>query len=289
MTPESLYHHHLPSIERIANAIAHKKRLNPDDCTEFVQHVRVRLFDDNYAILRKFEGRSAITTYLTTVIGRLYNEWRDKLWGKWRPSAEARRLGDLAITLERMLTRDGLTYSEAVDTLTTRSGPHPSVAELEALYVRLPLRGPRPMRVSEDVLPDVVAVPADADDRVASGDCERTARRVAEIIDSVFDSFGPEDRLILRLRFWKSCTAREISEVVKIDPKKIFKRLEKLFKVLRRALETAGVSAADIALLLARGDHEIHLDVLKAGENGTSGPSNDKGKDGRGGKRRRLR
>jgi hypothetical protein len=130
-------------IERIAKTVAHRHYLNPDDCKEFVQIVHVRLFDDDYAILRKFEGRSSISTYLTTVIGRLYNEWRVAEWGKWRPSAEAKRLGDTAITLERLLTRDGLTFSEAVSLLTTRSGPHPSISELEAVYARLPPRNPR--------------------------------------------------------------------------------------------------------------------------------------------------
>jgi RNA polymerase sigma factor for flagellar operon FliA len=286
MNLESLYKQHLALIERIARNVAHRHHLNPDDCAEFVQVVRVRLFDDDYAILRKFEGRSSMSTYLTTVIGRLYNEWRVGEWGKWRPSAEAKRLGNTAITLERLLTRDGMTFSEAVNQLTTRSGPHPSVSELEALYARLPPRNSRPVVVSGEVSPDAVAVEAEAGDRIEASDRERTARLIAQTIDSMSTTLGAEDRLILQLRFWNSRKVPEIASVVNIDAKKIYKRLEKLFAVLRRALEAVGIGPADIALLLARGDHDIHLNLLKARENGQRGPSNNPGKEVRGRKGR---
>ncbi len=286
MNLESLYQQHRALIERIAKSVAHRHHLNPDDCTEFVQIVHVRVFDDDYAILRKFEGRSSISTYLTTVIGRLYNEWRVSEWGKWRPSAEAKRLGNTAITLERLLTRDGMTFSEAVNQLTTRSGPHPSVSELEAVYARLPPRNSRPMVVSGEVSPDAVAVDPEAGDRVEAADRVQTARLIARTLDSVDSSLGTEDRLILQLRFRNGRKVPEIARVVHLDPKKIYKRLEKLFAMLRRALETVGVGPADIALLLARGDHDIHLNLLKTRENGPRGPSNNPGEEVRGGKGR---
>ena len=40
-------------------------------------------------------------------------DWRNARWGKWRPSAEARRQGALATHLERLMRRDGLTFEEA--------------------------------------------------------------------------------------------------------------------------------------------------------------------------------
>jgi RNA polymerase sigma factor (sigma-70 family) len=255
MDPKSLYLQHLASIDRIARSIARRRFLSPDQCDDFVQIVHLRLIEDDYAILGKFEGRSQITTYLTTVIGRLYCEWRTNDRGKWRPSAEARRLGDTAITLERMLTRDGFTRSEAFSTLTTRSGAPASLAELEAIYARLPPRNPRPEIISGEVSPDAASVPPDADDRLASADRERVARLIAETIDAARASLAPEDRFILQLRFWKGYKVREIAEVLNFDTKKMFKRLDKLYAVLRRALEAAGLDSADIAMVLGRGDH----------------------------------
>jgi RNA polymerase sigma factor for flagellar operon FliA len=246
MNPESTYLEHLASIERIARFVARKAHLNADESEEFVQIVRVALFENDYAIIRKFEGRSSFTTYLTTVIVRLFHQWRVEQWGKWRPSAEARRLGDTAITLERLVTRDGFTYSEAVSVLTTRSGPKASVAELEAIYLRLPSRNPRPGFVSGDVSPDAAAVDSNAADRVESSERERTARRVLQALDAAIETFDREDRLILQLRFWKGCKVPEIAQILHLDPKKLYKRLDKLYALLRRALEAAGIDRSDI-------------------------------------------
>lgn len=287
MNPETTYLQHLESIERIAAFVARRGHLNADETVEFVQIVRVKLFEDDYAIIRKFEGRSSFSTYLTTVILRLFHQWRVEMWGKWRPSAEAKRLGDKAITLERLITRDGFTFQEAVNVLTMRAGGLYTVAELETLYIRLPLRNPRPMLVSDDVAPDVVAVDGDADERVESHDRECSARRCAAALDAALAQFDAEDRLILQLRFWDAKKVPEIARITGIDQKKIYKRLEKLFGVLRRALESAGVSQADVDKLLGRGDQEIRVGLLSSQESSSLSPSNDSGgEEMRGGDRR---
>jgi RNA polymerase sigma factor (sigma-70 family) len=279
MNPETTYLQNLASIERIAAFVARRGHLNADDTTEFVQIVRVRLFEDDYAIIRKFEGRSSFPTYLTTVIIRLFHQWRVEQWGKWRPSAEAKRLGEKAITLERLITRDGFTFQEAVRTLTTRAGAVYTVAELEMLYVRLPLRNPRPVLVSEEVSPDAVAVNGDADERIETSDRERTARTAAAAIEGELASLDAEDRLILQMRFTHNRKVPDIARVLQIDQKKIYKRLDKLFAILRRALEKAGVRKADVDQLLDRGDHEIRLDLMNYGESVPFSPSN--GMDGK--------
>jgi RNA polymerase sigma factor (sigma-70 family) len=286
MQPEEIYLQNLRAIERIAAFVARRNHLNPDETGEFVQEVRVRLLDDDYAIIRKFEGRSLFSTYLTTCIGRLYHQWRVEQWGKWRPSAEAKRLGDKAVALERLLARDGYTFDEAVQVLTTPAGSRNGVAELESLYLRLPLRNPRPMLVSGEELPEV-SVESDAEERVEARDRERTARVAARTIDDMLPTLEAEDRLILQMRFWHARKVPDIAAVLHLDQKKVYKRLDRLFVLLRRSLERAGVTKGDIARLLTRGDQEIHLDVFPTGEIGPSGHSHESGgKDVRGGEGR---
>lgn len=275
MNPETTYLQHLESIERIAAFVARRGHLNADETGEFVQIVRVKLFEDDYAIIRKFEGRSTFSTYLTTVILRLFHQWRVEMWGKWRPSAEAKRLGEKAITLERLLTRDGFTFAEALNVLTTRSGDAYTVAEIKELYVRLPLRNPRPVLVSDDVAPEVAAVDNDADERIESRDRERSARCCATALDGAIAKFDAEDRLILQLRFWNSKKVPEIAKIVGIDQKKIYKRLEKLFKELREALEKAGLKRADVDQLLDSGDQEIRVKLPPSHGNPALRPSNN--------------
>lgn len=288
MNPEEIYLQNLRTIERIAGSVARRSHLNRDETEEFVQEVCFRLLDDDYGVIRKFEGRSTFTTYLTTVILRLYQTYRVEQWGKWRPSAEAKRLGDKGITLERLLSRDGHSFHEAVQILTTRADSLYTVAELEAIYLRLPPRMPRPIVVAGDDVPDAVAV--EVEDRVETHERECAAREVGAQVDRLLpETLDPEDRLILQLRFWHDLKVNEIAHILHLDPRKLYKRLEALFKTMRRALEQAGVAKEDIATLLGHGDQEIRFESLQDEEIPPFGRSQEDDKQGvrgrKGGKR----
>jgi RNA polymerase sigma factor (sigma-70 family) len=244
---EGLYLENLAAIERIAGFAARRNHLGPDETEEFAQEVQVRLLEDDYATVRKFEGRMSFTSYLVTVIGRLAQQYRDEQWGKWRPSAEARRLGAKAITLERLITRDGFTFDEAVKVLTTPGGSEYTVAELDAIYLRLPARNPRPVVISGDVPSDAVVVEADAYDRLDREDRERSARKTALAIDELLEKMDAEDRRILQMRFWHALTVPDIARRMHLDQKKVYKRLDRVLSMLRHALQSAGVTPRDIA------------------------------------------
>jgi RNA polymerase sigma factor (sigma-70 family) len=246
MNPEETYLQNLPTIERIAAFVARRHYLQASEAEEFVQEVSFRLLEHNYAIIRKFEGRANLSTYLTTVIGRLFSQWRVEQWGKWRPSAEAKRLGDKAVTLELLLSRDGYTFAEAVRILTTPASSCYTIEELEAIYLRLPVRNPRPVIISEDKVPDVIGVEPDAYERMEAGDRARVRRRAVQIIDDKIQGMAPEDRLILQLRFWHGQRVPDIARTLHLDPKKLYKRIDRLLLVLRRELEKAGLSQADL-------------------------------------------
>jgi hypothetical protein len=69
-------------------------------------------------------------------------------------------------------------------------------------------------------------------------------------LDRAIGGFSPEDRLILQLRFWDHKTGPEIARIVGLEPRKVYTRLERLFKALRRALEDAGIDQAAVAELM---------------------------------------
>lgn len=289
MQPEEIFLEHLRTIERIAGFICRRNHLSSDESAEFTQEVKLRLIDDEYAVIRKFEGRSSFSTYLTTVIGRLFHQWRVEQWGKWRPSAEAKRLGDKAITLERLITRDGFTYREAVQILTTPSGAAFTESQLEAIYQRLPARQPRPMMVSDEVSPDAVSTEAEADGYIEAEAREVTARGATSTIDGVMEQMEPEDRLILRMRFWEARKVPDIAERLHLDQKKVYKRLDKLFLSFRRALEEAGIRRGDVDSLLLSGDQDLHFGAPppRAGKP-HFGPSQSPGGEAKKGRQERL-
>jgi hypothetical protein len=100
-------------------------------------------------------------------------------------------------------------------------------------------------------------------------------------MDRLLASMDPEDRLILQLRFWQALKVPEIAARLQMEQKKIYKRLDRLFVVLRRALEEAGVGKSDIGTLLCRGDQEIRFS-FPYGEIPRFGPSHEPGGEIRG-------
>lgn len=248
--PETMYLQHLDLIERIAAHIARRSHWTADETAEFVQIARVRLFENDCAILREFEGRSSFSTYVRIVIGRLFQEWRVELWGKWRPSAKARALGEKAVTLERLLSRDGLSFPEAVRALTQARPQSFTVEECEAIYIRLPVRNSRPVLVSDEALPGGLPRADSAEERVCAAEREIALRSAVAGLDRAIGDCSPEDRLLLQLRFWNGRTVPDIARIMNREPKKLHARLERLLAALRRALEDAGIDPEVVGELM---------------------------------------
>src|SRR5437764_3233602 len=222
MNPQELFLSNLDAIDRAIAYVCHRNHLSPQDGDEFGSEVKTKLIEGNYSVLRKFEGRSSFSTYLTTVVQRLYFQWRVQMWGKWRPSAEAKRLGEKAITLERMLTRDGFTYGEALETLTTGTRAY-TREEVEALYLRLPERQPRPVLVAA-VSPEL-APTVDPDRDLFTADRRRIARAAAAAIDEAMAEMDPESQVIIRMRFWNGRKVPDIATALHLDAKRLYKRI----------------------------------------------------------------
>ena len=259
MNPEERFLANVPTIERIAAFYCRRMHLSDADTEDFIGYVKLELIERNYEIIGKFEGRSSFTTYLTTVIHRLLYQHRTKEWGKWRPSAEAKRMGDVAIALERLTTRDGYSMSEAFAMMTTGNPPAASSRELEAIALRLPPRAPRPMLVTEETVPDLVTAADDPSDGPMSREREQIARRAAAVLDTIMNSFDPEDRLILKMRFWSAQRIADIAGTLHLDAKKTYKRIDKLLGKVRSGLERAGIGRKEIDDLFAHGEYPVEI------------------------------
>ena len=281
MNAEDIFLEQIGTIESIVSYICRKNRLDPCEGEDFLSFVQIELMDHNYEIIRKFEERAAISTYLTTVIQHLFYQHRVRMWGKWRPSAEAKRLGDKAVALERLVYRDGLSLSEAVQMLTTGGDGEYSRRELEAIWFRLPIRMPRPVLVSQANPPDA-PVENDADDRLMANARQELARKAAATMDEVLVRMLANDRLMLKLRFWDGWKVPRIAQYLGMDPKKAYKRLEKLIIIIRRELERAGISREVVADLLWHDDSEIHSEELHQVEGKSSVASLQSHRRGRG-------
>lgn len=244
MTPEDLFLAHLPHIDKVVAHLCRKHHFRKEECEDFRGCVRLKFVKDDYGILRKFQGRSSLRTYLTTVVSNEMKDYLNHLWGKWRTSAEAKRLGPVAIRLEKLL-RDGLSFDEAVQTLQTNYKVEKSWQELYEIWVQLPDRPPRPPIVGDQVPQDLPS-PGDRPD-ASSEEEEREAvrRKALAALAEVRKALPEEDQLILKMK-GNGFTAAQISRVLRLEQKPLYRRIEKILKELREEIERRGFSKRDI-------------------------------------------
>ena len=249
-TPEELYLSCLPRIEKVVDSVCRRHHCSEEHKDEFGAIVRVRLLEDEYLVLRKFQQKSTLETYLTTVVNRLFLDWRNHLWGKWRPSAEARRLGPVARKLEE-LARDGYTFEESFELLRTNHGVVLSRAELADLAARLPVRLPRKME-GEERLEALPAGEPGPDERILERERQEVRGRLWQALEHALATLPDEDRLILKMRYESDLQIVEIARALHLEAKPLYRRIERLGKDLRAALEREGIEGQMVAEVLSR-------------------------------------
>jgi len=247
---ERLLLQHLPWIERACAALSRRHGLAGDEADDFLSWARMRLLEDDCAILRKFRGECAATTYLTVVLATLFRNYRVREWGKWRPSAAARREGALAVRLEALVKRDGFRLEEAGERLRTAGATTLSDRELAGLLAHFPEHASaRPIPAGDAALAAAPG-PASADDAVVAH--EAGARRQAgeAAVRRALERLKPTDQVVFRMRFWEGLTVAQIARGLDVPQKGLYRRIERALARMRRELERAGVSRVHVRELL---------------------------------------
>lgn len=234
---------HLDWIERTTASLARRYGLSPDDAEDVDAWIKLRLMEDDYAVFRKFRGDSSIRTYLVVVVAGLFRDYRAQHWGRWRPSAASLRQGPLAVRLETLVYRDGCSLSQAGQVLRSTGETVLDDRELARLLADLPVRGPlRPVDAGEAPLHDIPADPADAGIRAA--EAERQREHLLAALERVLKTLPEEDRLILRLMYWKGLSVGDVARALHLPQKPLYRRIERSIKELRREMESEGIDSS---------------------------------------------
>jgi RNA polymerase sigma factor (sigma-70 family) len=242
-TGEALFLSQLELIERLISFVCARHHLPGADADDFASHVKLKLIEDDYGVFRKFRRRSALRTYLTTVIARLFQDYRNSAWGKWRPSAEAVRAGEVAILLERLTVRDRYGFEEACELMEMNHQVTVPRAELEAMAARLPSRVRRRFE-SEEALADVAADQRPLDEVVADHERAVTAARVQAALTTAMHGLDTQDRLICALHFHDGRKLVDIARLLRREQKGFYRHVDQLMKQLQAALKASGIDGA---------------------------------------------
>lgn len=245
MNHEAVFLEHLPLIERVATRVCRRHRLRPEDADDFVASVRLKFIADDFAVLRTFQGRSSLPTYVTTVVQHCFIDHCNQAWGRFRPSSEARRLGPLAIELEKLMVRDGLA---PIDALRTLAASHPDVGEgeLRSWLDRLPARSRR-TAADEEAIDELPARDADPEAALVNAAAERGGEAAQAALQSALRQLPSVDRLVLRLRNEEGLQVVDIARSLGLEPRVLYRHIARLYRDLKKQLAARGISAGVLA------------------------------------------
>jgi len=250
-------------IERAIRFASRRYRLDFSDEEELAATVKLRLVENDYAVLRAYEERSSFSTYISIVVQRMALDYRNRTWGKWRASAEAKRLGPEAIELEQLLHRDGHSLEEAV-TVVAANHEGATREAVQELAGRLPARPARPRAVALDEAgPAVASSPPDADEPILASERRDASERLSAIMSAVIARLPDDDRLILQLRFEGGMTPAQVARSLGLDQKLIYRRIERNMREMKRELERSGIALRDVLDLIGRDEVLVRFDLGK--------------------------
>ena len=228
--------------------LSRRSGLPEHEAEEFRSWALFKLVEDDSRMLASWEGRSSFPTFLTVVLVNLMRDYRTHVWGKWRPTAAARRQGDEAVLLEQLCGRDGISLEEAIERMRTEHGVSLSRAELEQMAASLPRRMER-RRVGEE---ELLRIPVDGrvEHRIEEAERSRTEEELRVLMAPLLRSLSPEDRLLLKLHYWDGLSMATISPLLGRPPRELYSVRDKCLKKIRRNLEEAGLRPERVRTLL---------------------------------------
>ena len=243
------YEVHAEWILDCATRLGRRKGIPECDVDDFAGWVALRLLDRDCTVLKACRNPERMRGYLRTVIGNLLKDYRDHLWGKWRSSASARRLGIAAVELERLWQRDGFLLHEAIEILRTNHRRKESKEELENLASHLPQKTKKrliPFDYCGPEGPSFYVVEQEIPDTVA---WHRLSRRIVGCLGAAFASLETEDAEILRLHYEEGQSLATIARKRNLNQRALYSRRDRCLGKLRRILEEDGLNWQEISPL----------------------------------------
>jgi RNA polymerase sigma factor for flagellar operon FliA len=245
---EALFLEHRATIEKIAAIACGKRGMWDADAEDFTSWLMIQLMEDDYAVLRGFQGKAGMKTYLAAVVARLFSSYTRMQRGRWRPSAAAERMGTPALELERLVLHEGYTLPQAGEKLRTAGVTTLSDTELARLLDKLPLRGPlRPVEVADPTpVIDLAHGASRADERVVAAEAKERRQVILDALSGAMAHLEREDQLIVKMHFADGFSLAQVARTLGLEQKPLYRRVERLRVRLRKLLEDAGLRADDV-------------------------------------------
>ena len=240
MKAESSFEAMLPIVMRAVDSVLRRRGKRKDFADDFRGWVVLKMLEREAAVLKQFRGESTLFTYLHVIVARLYCDYLISQNGKWRPSRKARQLGAHAVSLERLVYRDGYTLDEAVAVLRSQEGKS-NESELRDEFFEIPRRRPRVSVESEALLEAHPDTRPSVYEVLREKELAQASRALRSALWVSLAELAEDDRLILELRFSRGLRISEISRRLGLNERSAYSHYHRILQVLRAKLEARRV------------------------------------------------
>jgi RNA polymerase sigma factor (sigma-70 family) len=228
----------------------------------------------NWQRLQSFSGKSRFSTFLSSVVLRLFEDFARKRFGRLRPPIWLQKLGGIWLTLFRLLCQERLSRHEAVDNLAINRGHNRQELEETAATITGEIhdcghaRGHSQATEQEDL--DYHA----ANKNQRHDDCESrlNSREKKLIFSSIFThltsnrqdtelakmfsgllqheiKLKPQEKLLLKLCFQDGVAISEAGRMLGLSTHQVHGKLRRLLTKIRENMEKTGIAAELLELL----------------------------------------
>jgi RNA polymerase sigma factor (sigma-70 family) len=245
---ESLFLAAVPDIEEIVRMVGWRRGMPDDEVADLTSMVKLSMIESRYRALAKYEGRSGLRAYLQTVIRRMVIDLIRVRTGKWRPSVRAVRSGPRVVAMERLVYREGWSWSEAARLCGSLHGDDADRL-IETAQTLRPRGRPQIASLDEPSGTEVADASPPPDDVIAA---VRTSTKLQAIANHAISRLSAGDREILRLRFEEGRTASEIGPMLKLRSKRVYSACDRILARLGQEFRRSGLSWNEVSNLVDR-------------------------------------
>jgi RNA polymerase sigma factor (sigma-70 family) len=235
--------------------------LRENEVNELINDVIERLSADDFKALRAFEGRSKITTYISTIIANIIVDAVRSKKGRNRIHERAKEIGDLGLRLYDLIFVHNYNLQEAHEHLKTSCGITKSLMEISDILDRI--RGRQTFLVANSTI-------AYQESGTESGDQDlqkislpdnskkpdeliiekQRAQAVQQMLAEIISELKGEDRLMLRMKYPVNEMEHprnngEIAEMLGLKEKAIESRIRRILLKCRESILQRGLSIDD--------------------------------------------
>ena len=247
-------------VEKAISGVCSEFQIAEEDAKDFASQMWEKFFKDDCRLLKAAEDKGA--AYIKTMVRNTAIDQHRKEKGQWRPSTKAKKLGDIAVRLEKYLYHQYIPFQEAISLLRTECKAEgalmPSVETLEAWSIKL-YRMPKSRReISIDSEKGNVinlSFHSRENGRNPLKNPEEESmlentRKVHQTCQSIIQNFSSRlsknQKLMIKLHFEHGYSMSKIADMLSMSQPQVNYQVKSILKNLKKELLKSGINENDI-------------------------------------------